>query len=740
MASVGPELNLVRTEVVTVAVTHRGCLRVVPRTDAKAKKQKFAVADGTGLLQVFQSDPKGGDYKVVYKQQSPSGKPVTRLDLDGEKVFAASGDSVRAFTKKGREYFKVETNLAEAIQSMAVRTPWIWTAGDYVVACFEEGTEVAYLNTPDRVNDLVLESPPASADKTVDAIIGCQDRMLRVVRGKEIALREPCEGGVLTVKPYQHTGGKEGQPHREVHYGTDNGMVGACRWGTGGLQKRWVVPNTDKVGGITALHSKDLTGDGMFDILAGRDDGTLEVYGWEVGQQGAPQMVWRSTVNESVQAIDTGAVTQLQQEEALVCTYTGKVLAYAHDTRVEEVPVKVPGAPAPKAVKAQASVAAQERKKRIGLLEEDIEKLKVRLETKREEYQKASGSEEMVAVTVNHNLKSKFVLDASAAWTLTIELDSPIDTIALQSDVDIELLDTDASTCIVSTSKAYESDKKTKLLACYRCTESTTRMEVKVRTVEGQYGTLRAFVIPFLSPKTCQLSTYDIKPLSLHQRLNEPKKLPDEICSIRVEGNFSVTDIHGWIGDCLPEVPVMLHDSSACYFFESTFQGTIIKAQYRAGEGTVWSDNISSLMVIRDYITMAATSRKIEVRVVPDTSNLDASCKRVLQLLHEKLEYQLGLSEKVKLIDALKEIEMQEQDVNFLAQDYRDILGSARSIEREHKLQPRRLEFLYGIVRKLFLDKHKPRGQLPTQKIPLLMQKLQEGYTLSDLQEFFTHN
>lgn len=736
MTSVGPELSLARREVVTVGVTHRGCLRTLPRSDTKAKKQKFAVADGTGLLQVFQADPKRGDYKVIYKQQSPTGKPVTRIDLDGEKVFAASGDSVRAFNKKGSEYFKVETNLAEAIQSMAVKAPWIWTAGDYVVACFEEGTEVAYLNTPDRVNDLVLE---ASADKSVDAIIGCQDRMLRVVRGKEFAMKERCEGGVLTVKPYQDIG-KDGTQAREVHYGTDNGILGACRWNSGSLQKKWVVQNQDKLGGITALHSKDLTGDGMHDIVAGRDDGSLEVFGWDLGQQGVPQLVWRATVNESVQALDTGTVTQQQQEEVLACTYTGKVIAYAHDVRVEEVPVKVPGVRAPKGVREQASAMAQERKKRIGVLDDDIEKLKMKIESKKEEYQKASGSEEIVAVTVNHNLKSKFVLDASAAWTLTIELDSPIDTIALQSDVDIELLDTDSSTCIVSMSKPYETDKKTKLLACYRCTESTTRIEVKVRTVEGQYGTLRAFVIPFLSPKTCQLSTYDIKPLSLHQRLNEAKKLPEEVCSIHVQGNFSVTDMHGWIGDCLPEVPVMLHESSATYFFESTFQGTIIKCQYRQGEGTVWSDNISSLMVITDYITMAATSRKIEVRVVPDTTNLDASCKRVLQLLHEKLEYQLGLSEKVKLIDALKEIEMQEQDVNFLAQDYRDVLGSARSIEREHKLQPRRLEFLYGIVRKLYLDKHKPRGQNPTQKIPQLMQKLQEGYTLADLQEFFMHN
>ena len=40
----------------------------------------------------------------------------------------------------------------------------------------------------------------------------------------------------------------------------------------------------------------------------------------------------------------------------------------------------------------------------------------------------------------------------------------------------------------------------------------------QVRSIEGQYGTLRAYVTPRLQPKTCQLRQYPIKPLSLHQR------------------------------------------------------------------------------------------------------------------------------------------------------------------------------------------------------------------------------
>ena len=56
------------------------------------------------------------------------------------------------------------------------------------------------------------------------------------------------------------------------------------------------------------------------------------------------------------------------------------------------------------------------------------------------------------------------------------------------------------------------------LLATYRCQANTTRLEVKIRTIEGQYGKLLAYITPRLQPKCCQVREYKIKPLSLHIR------------------------------------------------------------------------------------------------------------------------------------------------------------------------------------------------------------------------------
>lgn len=56
------------------------------------------------------------------------------------------------------------------------------------------------------------------------------------------------------------------------------------------------------------------------------------------------------------------------------------------------------------------------------------------------------------------------------------------------------------------------------LLATYRCQANTTRLELKIRSIEGQYGTVLAYVTPRVQPKTCKVQQYQIRPLSLHQR------------------------------------------------------------------------------------------------------------------------------------------------------------------------------------------------------------------------------
>ena len=41
-----------------------------------------------------------------------------------------------------------------------------------------------------------------------------------------------------------------------------------------------------------------------------------------------------------------------------------------------------------------------------------------------------------------------------------------------------------------------------------------------MHVVEGQYGTVQAFVIPHTFPRVCKAAVHIIKPLCMHHRLN----------------------------------------------------------------------------------------------------------------------------------------------------------------------------------------------------------------------------
>eukprot|EP00667_Euglena_gracilis_P004971 EG_transcript_5000 len=712
------DLNFLRHDLLTTSSTNRFCLRVLP--PGKKAKQKVVFGDSTGVLQAV-SLGKGNElvsaFKMAMNAPGQPAKPISYVELYGDKIFVASGEVISGVTRKGKSFYRLATFLSESINSMVVRTPLIWTTSEYVLNVFEDGKEAHFFMSPDKVNHLTVEN--VSSDTALDSIVACNDRMVRVVRNSDLGSEHPVEGAAKTVTIYT----TKNSSHKDVVYGTDNGYIGSFRISQQGLSKRWTKEDANSTGGINCILAYDFTKDGVSDLIVGRDNGFLEIFNFD-GATTEPTLIYQTNLNEAITGMDLGMITNTTQDEIAVSTYSGKILAFS--TYVPSTPVSPSASVTNAATSKQAELIKKRNEKKIAAVQADIEKLKDKLEKKKVEY--GNMSESHIAVSVEYKVKDKFVLDASACWILTIELDCPIEAVALQCDVDVELIDVDANGAIISKSKP-EQDSKTRLLATYRNTESVNRMEMKVRTVEGQYGTLQAFVIPKLSPKTAQLATYQIRPLSLHQRLSSrPAKLDNLVVNtLTIQGSFSLADLLSWVGQCIPDVPEKAKEDEVTFYFQSTFQDTLLSARLKAGEGQFKSDNVSTLAILKDFLTRQATNRKMQVKSPFEVR--DETCVTVLQLLHPRLEYQLQLSEKVKLIEALKEVAMQEQDVSFMSQQYKEILDTAKSIESEFELQPRRLEFLHGIVKNLYTDKYKFKGQNVSHKLPVL-QGLLEKYDL----------
>ncbi|CAG0925348.1 unnamed protein product [Notodromas monacha] len=249
-----------------------------------------------------------------------------------------------------------------------------------------------------------------------------------------------------------------------------------------------------------------------------------------------------------------------------------------------------------------------------------------------------------------------------ASYVVSLEVQTPIDIILLQSDIPVDLLDFEKNSAVVSFSKcdpdpadasATEKERlsgiRNHLLATYRCQANTTRLEVKIRTIEGQYGTLQAYIIPRVQPKSCVVRAFPIKPLSLHTRTKE-------------------------------------------------FDNNRL-----AQRGDVSKESVI----------------------------------HALSLMSPKLQAHLKLSKQVQLIDGLKEIELHESDISFLDSEYQEILKNADQLKAQYNKQPCYLDRLYGMITDLYIDQYKFQGVNVKSRVPLLLDLLDNNYSLDSLTEFF---
>ena len=63
------------------------------------------------------------------------------------------------------------------------------------------------------------------------------------------------------------------------------------------------------------------------------------------------------------------------------------------------------------------------------------------------------------------------------------------------------------------------------------------------------------------------------------------------------------------------------------------------------------------------------------------------------------------------MIDGLRELQSNENDQeDFLSEDYKQILETADSVKQQYSQQPRKLSYLWGIIADLYVDTAKIKG------------------------------
>ncbi|XP_015773927.1 PREDICTED: Bardet-Biedl syndrome 7 protein homolog [Acropora digitifera] len=683
------ELNLTRRDFIQVGVTSPKTMKLLSG-GGKRSAQKVAIADQDGVLTCF--GMKKNTSQVTFK--TLPGSPISKLQLGGfdgpsmEKIFVASGAEVRGYTKKGKQFLGFDTNLTESIQSMYVNGADLFLCGSYIYNHYHDCKDENYYLSADRITDVLCLPNKKNTDVLVP-VLACKDRVLRVL---------------------------------QVVFHTVTDEIYVIQLGRHSPNHKWEIPNEKQNGGVLALDTFDITADGVPDVLVGRDDGLIEVFGFDEADEPVPR--FKQALSESVTSVCGGCVSSASYDEIVAATYAGWVVGLNSEPQQKEAGPSV-GAQEPISEEVQA---------KMDNLRSEIETLQAKVLKEREKYQFTAHSDSALSAIPQFAINDKFALNRDdASYALTIEVQIPIDNVLLQSDVPIDLLDVDKNSAVVSYS-ACDVENGNFLLATYRCQANTTRLELKIRSIEGQYGTLQAYVTPRIQPKTCQVRQYSIKPLSLHQRthlFDESKPMN----TLKLMGHFSLAEVHSWVCFCLPEVPDRTPAGEQVSFhFLSTFLDTQLDCQYKKGEAIFKSDNISTISILKDVLSKEATKRKINLNISYDLN--EDSVVHTLNLIHPKLEYQLLLAKKVQLIEGLKELQMHKSDIGFFAPEYQQILDDAENLQAEYKKQPCHLERLYGMITDLYIDKFKFKGMNVKSKVPILLEVL-DNYDLQNLVDFF---
>jgi len=695
---------------------------------------KVVIGDTSGTINVFEFNK--GELGLDFKTP-PLQKDITRVELSGpnynarEKIYISAGTYVRGYSRKGKELFKLDTYLTEAIKSFGIEETRLWTAGEYFLNEYEitkDGSnDKSYFLCPDKINDMFIHNITETAN--YNPILACQDKGIRLTEDGNVLYAFMAQGAVNCLQPYSKEVKNPQTKHqldRTMVFGLGDGSFVNILFEPDKPVYLWSagLEEQKKKAGISLIKVYDFQNRGINDVVVVRDDSTIEVLSLNTDQEYEVQ--YSTVLNEGVTAVDAGQINVPGLNEFIVSTYSGKVLGYLDSEEVNKVESK------------KVKENPKDTEKKIKALRAEIDKLKQNGDQLKAEV----PPEGVVNTNVNtFKVSHKIARNSNdASYSIHIDSQYPIEFVVVQSLVNVELLEVDSSIAILSLSST-DPDQKNGFAATYRFIDANVlKFEIKLRTIEGQFGDLSCFVIPNANPKTSQAFNIPLKPLSLHERYLAPvNTTKSNFNTLKITGEFSKSDIHTWIANCLPDFPHNLEseEGEANMTYKSNFVGTYLFLKYSDKAAIFQSESLSCVSIIKDVISQQASTRNVHINIQFEDN--DQSIKNVLELLKPKFEYYSAITKKYQVLTALKEISNQEGNSNFLSKESREILENADEIQTAFTQQPKKLQYLKGIITDLYADRAKSKGMHNIGPKVAQLISLLNNFNVEALIQFFTH-
>ncbi|KAK7195503.1 hypothetical protein NESM_000477900 [Novymonas esmeraldas] len=709
-----PALSFKRKAITDTASAARGCLLVYPAS--KKAKQRVAVGDSTGLFKVFSVGKRlepviAFDTPATVAQVGDTGaarekRAITAATLFSDQLFYMQGSVLHAYSRKGKPFFTVDTNVTERVHSLAIDTPFIFLSGDFMVTTMSETKELGFYLSPDRVQDMCVYVAPGAMMRDGERQLGdyvcclaCNDRVLRLVQANTLVEEVSCEAALTTVMYHGVL--------RLVFYGTQSGSIGVMVVRESGSLRRVGSLLPDGVGAaITSFGMADVNADGQEELLVGYDDGTVHVMVVQVsrtpgaGGIDAVQLnqVWAGGVGERVMSVAGGVITHTAaQPDVLVHTFSGQLIAFSLDLDGPREDVQ---AAAAEAAARQAALLAKQQD-----LQSEMEQLRTLLAARTRELSEApvlKEAKEAPVLTVSASFTLSVTLtpvEAAPAVSLVVSADAPLEGMLLRCTTALAFVSTDSATVKSRTTPAAAvgdaGGTSTTIATVTPTVRGSKRLEVHIWVDEGVADTLCATVYSAQAPRTALVRYVPLCALPLHERVSSADSavltsdVVQSMSRLIVLGDHQASDTLAWLGQLVPgmaDLPRRTEEFQR-FIFTSAFLGSVLTVdveddQDGGGSRTVFcSNSLVTLATVKRHVVQACAERGVRI-----TTREHVLCNTVLhqlQLLYPLMSSLSSSQRRWKLLQGLRELQGVETDLDFLPHTFREVLASAEEVQVE---------------------------------------------------------
>ncbi|RVE45979.1 hypothetical protein evm_009382 [Chilo suppressalis] len=650
------DYDLTRIDYIITGITYPDTLKVLPATTPKSQ-QKFVVGDKNGVLQCLGIK----DEEPVVQFKTLPGKPITSVQLScvsgvqTDKIFVATGNEVKGYTRKGKVFLTIETSVSETITSMCVVGGDLILCSGRTVTCYRDLREMNSYVCEDRVLDMAVFAAPNSTRIRLLALVANKGAVL-LENGRLIAHATISSGpSRLAVPPTHHSN------DTHAFYGAVDGCIGLIVYQDSMLTTICLM-ECRGLGAVVCMGWFFSVGGAHLAI--GRHDGSIQLYLVDLENiTEKPRLKFTYFCGEPVTSVTGGSIGS-EDNELLASTFSGRIFALRSRRHAS-------------GSLAMANIPQEAFASRRSKLETEVARLEKQTANEREKYQRSTRS-------LNAGLSAPPLLDIQCELTgakedgwqeARITSAVPLDMLFVYCGRKLDMKTDSAAVLSICSSQGTNQD----LLATVRCQAGTRRLWVRMRYKVGinmrisESVSVLIYVLPAGAPRVARLLVVRM-PLLPYYSQHENQSVENELRSwaeVLVTGSFSVAEMTSWLTEVLPgELP---RPSNNIVFSRShTLLKTILLCQYRRGNAVFKTDNISTLAVIRDIMSNCSVTKSIRVEITYDIPS-DCCLKSFIRL-QEYFEEEYKKHNNLFIKKAIRSLDLDDKAVNdeehTLCEDY----------------------------------------------------------------------